>query len=1246
MSSDKIKEEEKKLGSPKRETEPLAPKSPTVLSPYQKPPPRVQSSNSLFGEDIVNSGRHGEHHTEHHTIASYSDDDATTPPGSVISNISQSLSPPPLIPSAVENFLNSSSSIHSYPSFSKVKPGRPPRAPGAAFHKDPQLPVRKDSVPKDHKRVRSTGEFSFMSALTEPSDTEGERDRAVTWDEHFFDASPSGESPSVDILPPDLLQPVLMDEPPRSIRTSPPVMKSPQQRIAAATHLRDDSGKLDLSEIVSPMESEAETAILKALEERDRKLTRSSDAILPSVPDETLHNFLAPPVAVDPQQPMLDTPCSSNLEAPEVTTSPLSGSASKESVRGQSMRSVNRTPSKGSMSSRNLERQTSKKPGHRRTNTQTSGNDLTLFGLATMMRNIHHEADVDHAKDRSEDNINRARLTSHDQFVEEAISASDALANQAALLFRGKMTKESGFANLNSANDEMDPKKNDDIMEGEDWEERSNADIELGNDTQGYTEQGAQPARRKNLAGRWFKRAANAAKDDWELFNDFFGGRRKTMLSYTKAVLIYLFFPALALACLFFYVLGNPNLYAAGNDKDGYPSISWFILFLGVRQLITFSFAKMTEMIIIDFLALKTRIFIKIFGPLVSLMVVQSKGWPFLITWWACYDLCMLTGDGPFANHWLFYQNYIGVFNTENPSGNVTSSAWNFRIVIAFLIIGILVAIKRFTVGLYLGGRQYLTYGSKLATVIHKMIIISQVAGLARRIEDQHEPTGTGTTVSRKKYSQETLFKWSFRGFGSTRMLDTDDEDEDIKKTLSGGNVTGESGEEDSFNPQQYTKSLSTSARIKLTQMLDTWEEPAEERDTGKVSIQGILQFKQTLAFMDLSYPFSTAFGPADKREACVESAQEVFRCLLLPNPTSPDLDFTTLTALAMTDDNTLDESMVKDLVRVFRPDRAGKLSMMDFVRSVDRVYKDLRLLRASIINSSQIDQAFEALINIVFYFVLFCVVLACWNIDPLALFLSLSSIILAFTFAIGSASSKYFEGLMFILGRNPYDIGDRISINQVDEQPASDGVYTWYVEKVTLYYTTLRLGATNEVATVANSAMANSRIVNAARSPKALIYINLKFGIDVPYHRILLFKETVETFVKARPREWLSCSGIRCVKVEADLGYVQYVIILQHRDSWQHLSGILENKAAVISYCLEVQKQLNMRFLAPPTPVDLTVKNASLASALGVMTSSSESVNGTSPERSGSSNTRARTQSADLRRIAEMFAVQESPST
>jgi hypothetical protein len=186
----------------------------------------------------------------------------------------------------------------------------------------------------------------------------------------------------------------------------------------------------------------------------------------------------------------------------------------------------------------------------------------------------------------------------------------------------------------------------------------------------------------------------------------------------------------------------------------------------------------------------------------------------------------------------------------------------------------------------------------------------------------------------------------------------------------------------------------------------------------GKVLIQGILQFKQTLAFMDLTYPFSTAFGLANKREACMESAQDIYRCLLLSQPESMELHFEMLTALARTVDKTLDKARVKELARVFWPDREGRLSMLDSVQSNDHVYKDLLLLRASIHNSRQIDKAYKALINIGFYFVLGCFVLAGMNIDPLALvLLSLSSVIaVVLAFAIGSTSAKFFEVSLHVL--------------------------------------------------------------------------------------------------------------------------------------------------------------------------------------------------------------------------------------
>lgn len=81
-----------------------------------------------------------------------------------------------------------------------------------------------------------------------------------------------------------------------------------------------------------------------------------------------------------------------------------------------------------------------------------------------------------------------------------------------------------------------------------------------------------------------------------------------------------------------------------------------------------------------------------------------------------------------------------------------------------------------------------------------------------------------------------------------------------------------------------------------------------------------------------------------------------------------------------------------------------------------------------------------------------------------------------------------------------------------------------------------------------------------------------------------------MEAFVKDRPREWVSLTAFRASSVEQDLGFVKYTICLQHRESWQHLGAILNSKAEVASFSLEVAKQLGCRYTAPPLPVNLNM--------------------------------------------------------
>lgn len=191
-------------------------------------------------------------------------------------------------------------------------------------------------------------------------------------------------------------------------------------------------------------------------------------------------------------------------------------------------------------------------------------------------------------------------------------------------------------------------------------------------------------------------------------------------------------------------------------------------------------------------------------------------------------------------------------------------------------------------------------------------------------------------------------------------------------------------------------------------------------------------------------------------------------------------------------------------------------------------------------------------------------------------------------------------QGILFILVRKPFDIGDRIAISDPNTDTPLDGSMTWFVEKVDLYTTTARNAVTNEVATIANGSLATSRIINAARSPNAVVHMKLKFGLDVPYTKVQLFRKTVETFVKARPREWLTMIAFWASRVEADRGFIEYVISCQHRERWQDYLPIQESKADLFSYCLEVQKQLGMRYMAPHLPVDLRMAQLDQLGYLG----------------------------------------------
>ena len=204
------------------------------------------------------------------------------------------------------------------------------------------------------------------------------------------------------------------------------------------------------------------------------------------------------------------------------------------------------------------------------------------------------------------------------------------------------------------------------------------------------------------------KRKLRQTKEDWTFFKMFLSPRKETIISYLKMWTLLVFLPLMAIAAALFYC--NPS---APPDfrRDG-ASISWFILFL-LRQTVNFSMARAIQLIVIDYLSLQRRFTIRFFGPRVTLVIVQSKGYPFLMFVWGLLNFCLLSGTHKLAKHWLFWQDFIAFLSPANPAGTITESAFNYKINATAMAVGLIVALKRFGWGLYIGKSSYCKFRSQ-----------------------------------------------------------------------------------------------------------------------------------------------------------------------------------------------------------------------------------------------------------------------------------------------------------------------------------------------------------------------------------------------------------------------------------------------------------------------------------------------------------------------------------------------------
>jgi hypothetical protein len=94
------------------------------------------------------------------------------------------------------------------------------------------------------------------------------------------------------------------------------------------------------------------------------------------------------------------------------------------------------------------------------------------------------------------------------------------------------------------------------------------------------------------------------------------------MWNFFQYQLACIIIPMLAMATFSFYRLGNPTLPFLPNET----SVSWWILFT-IRSYLTLHLAYVTQYLFVDVFATRSPMGVHMVGPLVTLYIMNAKGW-------------------------------------------------------------------------------------------------------------------------------------------------------------------------------------------------------------------------------------------------------------------------------------------------------------------------------------------------------------------------------------------------------------------------------------------------------------------------------------------------------------------------------------------------------------------------------------------------------------------------------------------
>ncbi|KAG2451530.1 hypothetical protein HYH02_004128 [Chlamydomonas schloesseri] len=207
----------------------------------------------------------------------------------------------------------------------------------------------------------------------------------------------------------------------------------------------------------------------------------------------------------------------------------------------------------------------------------------------------------------------------------------------------------------------------------------------------------------------------------------------------------------------------------------------------------------------------------------------------------------------------------------------------------------------------------------------------------------------------------------------------------------------------------------------------------------------------------------------------------------------------------------------VREAFAVFDHDGDGRITLQNMVDTVVRIYKERKKLALTLQDTRTVVAKLELICGVVLHVLFAFVYLIIFQVNVRELWLTFSSVTLAFVFVFGNSIRSIYEAVLFLFVVHPFDVGDYVLLANGDMVK---------VEEIALLFCTFLKGDGRRLY-YPNTKLMGEPITNVSRSDTYWDSAQLLVDIATPGSALEAAEARLKRWLADNPKQFTGSAGV-----------------------------------------------------------------------------------------------------------------------